>query len=327
MSTRDASAVTCRSVPELRRFLAPSLQSRRAKWIALHGLSADDARQHSALQTSLRCVGFYGDTGEAAPELIVLDWSTASDCSADGLAMLPVLVSALRERNVATVICAPASGGVGRLSEDMHLRALCGDCEWIADAASGNLGARPLAAAAAFASIGDRSDLERFIGQIEAVLPTLGGRYDEIEMVFALLNEALQNVRSHARAKRAAVTALLQTHRRPPRLEFGLADNGPGVSANVLAQERYAWLAAFTDASVTETVLDRQFTGRDDGAGGGGFGTLLKETLEQTSATVVLRTGAAHLNFSSAEPTRYRRTSLTYGFGTQLKIELRLRPV
>lgn len=329
MSISSPQFTAHQSANDLRRLLSPSLKSRRSKWIALNGLSADSVRQHAALQTSLRCVGFFGETTDSPPDLIVLDWSTASDCSADGFAMLPVLVGAMRGRGVSALICAPVDGDMASLCEALNLRALCEAGQWIADGtyAMSQGCARALVPVSTFGSITNRVDIDRFLTQFEAVLPTLPGRRDDIELAVAVLVESLQNVRSHARAERAAVTALLRPRRRPPSLEFGLADDGAGVSANILAQERYAWLAEFTDASVTETVLDRQLSGRSNGAGGGGFGAMLKELLKQTQATVILRTGTAHLTFSSAEPTRYRRTNLTYGLGTQLKIELRLRRI
>jgi hypothetical protein len=316
-----------RSVEGLRRDLRPLLKSRRARWIALSGLGADDARAHSALHTSLRCVGFYGETGEQRPDLVVLDWSAVADCSADGFAMLPVLAFALRERGVATVICGPSDAGIARLIDEMNLRAICGGDDWVTNPTLGSPGARALAEAAAFASTGDRPDLDRFLDQVGAALPTLGGRADEVDLVYALLAEAVQNVRSHSGARRAVVTALLRPRLRPPVLQFGLADDGVGVSANVLTQDRYAWLQQFTDASVTETVIHQQLSGRANGAGGGGFGAMLQEALRATASNVVLRTGAAHLAFPGGDAARYRKTSLTYGVGTQLKIELRLRSV
>lgn len=316
-----------RSVAQLRHELQPLLKSRRARWVALGGLGANDVQAHSALQTSLRCVGFYGETGEQRPELFVLDWTAASDCSADGFAMLPVLVFALRERGVDTLICGPRDAGIARLSEEMNLPAACGGNDWIANPLSGSPGARALAAATAFSSTGPRPDLDRFFDELGAALQTLEGNADHLDVAYALLGEAVQNVRSHSGARRAVATAMLRTRYRPPVVEFGLADDGVGVSANLLYQDRYAWLAQFTDASVTETVIHQQLSGRASGVGGGGFGALLRETLETTGCKVVLRTGSAHLAFGGKDPSRYRKKNLTYGAGTQLKIELRLRSV
>lgn len=60
-------------VEALRHHLLPSLRTRGAKWITLNGLGAGDPRMHGALQTSLRCIGFYGETGQSCPEIVVLD--------------------------------------------------------------------------------------------------------------------------------------------------------------------------------------------------------------------------------------------------------------
>jgi hypothetical protein len=94
------------------------------------------------------------------------------------------------------------------------------------------------------------------------------------------------------------------------------------MAVNLLSQARHAWLGQFSDATVAETTLAHEMSGREVGQGGS-LGALMRTFLGETCSRVILRTGTAHLSMSSEEPHAYRKRSLTYGVGTQLLVEIK----
>jgi hypothetical protein len=146
--------------------------------------------------------------------------------------------------------------------------------------------------------------------------------------IMGTTHEVLHNVLSHAGATHGAATALLFPRRRPKILQIGIADDGLGIAGTVLRDPHHEELAWFSDARVTGAVIRDNLSGRGavsgEREGGGGLARVVKRLLLETASKVFLRSGAALVVLRSEDPEHFLFHRLTYGTGTQIRLELRL---
>lgn len=308
---------------DVRRAFGYDRRSGRIAWLRLEGLSLDEVHTHGAIFHGLRPFGLCGDCGRAAPEVAVLDWTRVAAFGAEGVALYAVLARELLGRGVRVVACGPEDGDLAVALDETALGVVPG-LEWVTGRREAPRGrVQTLGRGAVFGHALGGGALDEFLDDLEVGLSRAGITGPQTHLLIATVLEVLQNVCSHADAQYAAVTALLFPRRRPRVVQIGVADGGIGVAGHVLAQERHGWLAAFSDASVTEVVLHRALSGRDAAVGGGGMSGIIRQFLRTCDATMTLRTGTALLSLSSRDPDRYRKTLLTYGVGTQTRLEFR----
>lgn len=102
-----------------------------------------------------------------------------------------------------------------------------------------------------------------------------------------------------------------------------------GIPTSLLTQVRHARLAEYSDALATRAALRDPLSGRSEemvGAfTGGGMARMVKRLVTDAGATVTFRSGAAlvRINPSSGDDPVVSR--LTYGHGTQTRIEIPIR--
>lgn len=310
------------SVGALRASLAGAVRTKEAAWLQMKGLTLDDPRQHSALCTTLEQLG-----STAIPATVVLDWSATSECSAEGMALFSVLGRRFCAGASRVIICAPASRAISTALIRSGLRESLPGAIWVPCAATGTVTFEPVARAAVFGPDANDS-VDDFCDDLSAALKNLGAPRSTSRAVTGISHELLHNVLSHSDAMRAAAAALLFPRRRPRVLQIGLADDGVGIADSVLRQERHAWLGWFSDANVTQSVLRRRLSGRADtqeGAeSGGGMARMVERLMGDAPARVLMRSGAALVAIERESPTRLLTSRLTFGTGTQFRVEVRL---
>ena len=318
------AAEPIRGAAELRQRLLGELRSGVARWLRLDGVGVESIEVHSALLHALQPFGLCGEFAGTPPHTAVLDWSSCSKCDAEGLAFFVVLARELAGRGARIIVCGPTERGLVELLEESGFRASCACEKWILSEHDGRCDTRILGRGAMFGGELSRAGISEFLSQLDSSLNAFGLPDQQAAIASALVCEAFQNVLSHANASHAAAVAVRHSRRRPSVIQVGIADTGVGIPAHVLSHPRHAWLASFSDASVTEVVLDQSISGRPNDEGGGGFGLLARTFLRECDARLLVRSGAALVTLSSDDPNRYRKRMLTYGAGTQMRFELRL---
>lgn len=313
------------SVSSLRASLSPLRRSGAAAWVSLQGLPLEDARAHSALCQTLTQFGMGADRGRRVPDVAVLDWSNVDGCSAEGIAFFAVLARHLVGRGVRVVVCHSADSAVREVLEHAGIVAACGPVPWVSCPTRNASAVESIVPAAIFADETNDSILS-FCDELSSCLARLGISRAHKRAVMGTTQELLHNVLSHASASHAAATALLLPRKRPKVLQIGIADDGQGIPGTVVRHERHRWLEWFHDAGITEVVLNRALSGREraDSGSGGGMARIIRRVLGETQSTVMLRSGAALITLRSNAPDRFERRALTYGAGTQIRLELRL---
>lgn len=261
------------------------------------------------------------------PQLVVLDWSTVEECTSEGVSFFVTLAQQLMGRGVRVIVTEPASQGIRGVLADSGLRVRCEGLEWVPCEVCGRSTVRSIARAAIFSRVQNES-VDDFCDDLSAMLGELKAPRKTTLAVSGTTFEMLHNVLSHADASHGAATALLFPRRRPKILQVGIADNGLGIPEAVLRHPRHAWLAWFSDAEVAAAVLRGNLSGRgaESGAdeGGGGLARAVKKLLSETSARLVLRSGTALITLQSSQPDHYVLRRLTYGTGTQIRLEVNL---
>lgn len=314
------------TVPGLRRSLQQSLKSGHAAWIRLDGLPVEDSSTHSAFCHTLVRFGMGAETGRMTPQIAVLDWSLVDTCSAEGLAFFAVLHRHLIAAGIHVIVCAPASRTVGRLLEEAGVRACCGGQTWVVSTPVDGVPCESVASAALFGPDANKS-VDRFCDDLSERIKRLAVGRGPARAITGTTYELLHNVLSHASARHAAATAVLFSRKRPRVLQVGVADDGISIAGSVLSHPRHQWLQSFHDASVTATVLHQTLSGRTttaDSGTGGGMARIIRRLLREATATVMVRSGAALITLRATAPDRFEKTALTYGSGTQIRVELRL---
>jgi hypothetical protein len=314
------------SVAALRASIQTSQRSGEAAWIRLDGHGVEDGSTHSALCHTLTRFGLGADTGRKVPAVAVLDWSTVATCSAEGVAFFAVLVGHLIDKGVHVIACRPASATIAEVLDRSGILAAYGALTWVPCACAKGSAVETLATAAIFASESNES-VNMFCDDLSAALRQLALPRATSRAVMGTTQELLHNVLSHANATHAAATALLLSRRRPKILQIGIADDGVGIAAAVLRDGRHDRLQWFHDVGVTEVVLHQALSGRpatSESGKGGGLARIVRRLLSETASTIIVRSGAALLAMRSTAPDQGERRALTYGAGTQVRVELRL---
>jgi hypothetical protein len=313
------------SLTSLRTSLAGPMRTGEAVWLRLGGLGLDDARSHGALCNCLERLGIGG--AEIPPGIVVLDWSVASDCSAEGLVFFAVLAKHLVDTGVQVFAAEPAVSGIAEVLAQSGFRSGCAGVEWVPCDACGG-GAAHCGARGALFSTSPNESVDDFCDDLSATLKRLAVPRSVRCAIMGTAQEVLHNVLSHAEASHGAAAALIFPRRRPKVLQIGIADDGVGIAGTILRHPRHAWLGWFSDAQVTEAVLrdHRSVRGADTGEeqGGGGLARLVKRLLAETPSSVILRSGSAFVTLRSQDPDHFHLRRLTYGTGTQFRLELPL---
>ncbi len=301
----------------LRAHLGSMLNEGRAVWIRTGGFSIEDQKAHGACATTLVRAGF-GDGG-ACPEVVVFDWSVATEVAAEGLALFPVVARHFGERGSTVYACEASNASVAMALRTSGV-ALGGRCAgWARAAAAGQVSFRSVAPAALFSAERDPS-MDDYVDGLSASMRELGLPKKTSVAVMGVSLELLQNVLSHGEARNAAAAALLFARRRPRVLQLGVADDGIGIPGSVRGHSRYGWITELSDAVATRTLLRDHISGREESEGsGGGLSRLVQRVLRDFGARVRLCSGSAFL--ALAHGTRPEMGRLTHGTGTQIRIE------
>lgn len=320
-------AVQLQSLDTLRASLAGSGRNRTTAWIKLGGLAIEEASAHGAFCNTLERLGLTTDATASPPQLVVLDWSTVDECTSEGVSFFATLARQLVESGVRVIVTEPASAGIRGVLADSGLRARCDGLEWVPCEACGHITVRSIARAAFFSRVQNES-VDDFCDDLSAALEDLRVPRKTLVAIAGTTFEMLHNVLSHADAPHGAATALIFPRRRPKVLQVGIADNGLGIPGSVLRHPRHAWLAWFSDAEVTSAVLRGNLSGRGAESGldegGGGLARAVRRLLSETSARLVLRTARALVILQSGQPDRFMLHRLTYGTGTQIRLQIAL---
>lgn len=314
------------SLATLRESFVPWSRTGKGMWLRLGGLATDDARVHGALCNALERL-FAAEAG-AVPEALVLDWTGVSNCSAEGLALFGVVVRRLSEQAVRIIIVEPDFTDTQAAVAESRVIEECGGLDWVPSAASKRSILRCCTRAAAFSGAANES-VDDFLDGLSDALQAHAVPPPGIRALMGTAMELLHNVLSHAGASHAAAAAFVLPRRRPPVLQLGIADDGIGIPSAVLRHPRHEWLNWFSDAGITRAVIRDQLSGRGDTEhgpeiGGGGMARVIRRLLEETTSEVTLRSGSALIRLTSDDPDHYDVHRLTYGAGTQVRVELRL---
>jgi hypothetical protein len=317
-------------VPGLRASLREAGRNGTAKWLDLRGLSLTDENRHRALCHSLTAFGLGADLGHTRPTVAVLDWSAVDECSAESLAFYGVLLGILSSLSVQMVGCLPSPQDVNDMIEQVLASASDASVQWIPSTNEALARFSSLARPCVFGA-NSSAPIESFCDSVSATLGQMGVEKRVRQAVMGTTLEAFQNVLSHSEAIHAAAAAIILHKRRPPVIQIGISDDGLTIASSVVGQTRHAWLGQFHDTSITETVLHSALTRRgshertnEQCTESGGFGLMVKRLLLEARSIVIVRSGAALIKFDSKTPGEYKRFSLDYGVGTQVRIEIRV---
>lgn len=315
--------VELHSLETLRASLGEATRTGATAWIRLRGLDIDDAMAHSALCNTLERLGLARGAAATPPQLVVLDWSTVGECSAEGVAFFATLAQQFVRDGVRVIVPEPAVEAIRGILTESGLRAGCEGLEWVPCEASGRGAGRSVARAAIFSALANES-VDDFCDDLSATLEELRVPRVTARAVTGTTFEMVHNVLSHAAAPHGAAIALLFPRRRPKILQVGIADNGLGIPEALLRHPRHEWLGWFSDAEVTTRVLSGNLSGRGAEEGGGGLARAVKRMLTETPSRLLLRSGAALITLESSSPERFIRRRLTYGTGTQIRMEFQI---
>ncbi len=311
----------------LRSALLPAMRERTAVWLRLGGLGLDDSKAHASLCNELVRSGF-GDEARPAPETLVLDWSSTDSCTAEGLAFFSVVGRHFSQKGCSVLACGTQNSALEKtlVESGVHQGSAC--AAWIPTPSTGQINCQSLAPAAIFGP--DRNpSIDAFIDALSSRSRECGLKGRGASAVVGATNEFLQNVLSHGGASNAAAVALMFTRRRPPVLQIGIADDGMGIPASLVAQVRHVWMAEYSDVLAARAALRNPLSGRsEDMAGaftGGGMARMAGRLVADVGATVTVRSGAALVQLSPRFADHPRMSRQTYGHGTQTRIEIPVR--
>jgi hypothetical protein len=309
------------AVSELRRMLSSELQRGGAAWIGLSGLSLGRRDDHSALQRVLARTRIDGFPAAEPPSRVVLDWSGVETMTAEGFALFSVLVRRLLDAARDVTVCRPACSDLRQALYDLGLYALPQRVTWVECAPVRARRVRALVPAAVFGGSLGRGNIGEFLDNLSRELAHVGAPRQQTELLEAAAVELTQNTRAHAGGAWATAVALIEHSRRPPRIQIGLADAGPGVANHLLQRIEHHGLAPFTDFTVLEAVMTMALTGRADG-GGGGFSRLARRIINDFGGSVWIRSGAGLVQVGEGPHGRATGVRLGSGFGTQVRITI-----
>ena len=313
---------------QLRARLKAARDRVSSTFIRLDGLAVEPTGTHSAMLQYLRRAGCGDDLPGTPPQVVALDWSCADRCSAEGLAFFGVLGCLIQTRGQILIVCSPSASDLAGIVMEAGLQETCTHARWIASQASGRRMTRIASPSLVFDSPIAGHEVLAFFTAIEAVLERNKLPPDSVDLTTSLLMELLQNISTHAVGACASVVAVVHSRRRPAVLEIGLADSGKGMPSTVLTSPRLQWLVPLCDASILEAFVANGFTSRPLEAGGGALREVVLKFLDMVPGGVILiRSGSALIRLDLSLARSLRPTQLSYGFGTQLRVEIPLVPL
>jgi hypothetical protein len=304
--------------------LKEQLRDRRAVWIHMSGLNLDDATMHSACCQELAGLGLGGYSGKKVPETIVLDWSVAGSCAAEGLALFWTLLEQLLKAGHTIFVCVPSQPDIAE-AVDACLQGHAIHCVGSTEQASRKRFTATLLGAAG-SSDGLKRALRVAIEALEQNLKGVGVGRRARAMVMGAAMEAGQNVLKHSNASAGAVGLVIHTLRRPRILQLGFADDGDTIPGTLLENPEFNHLTKFPHASTLEAVFNRAASARHTATSDarGGLGQLVHEMLSHHHGRVLVRSGSALLMLESRRPGRQAKRHLNYGYGTQWRFEFQV---
>jgi len=311
------------STSELRQILAADLRNRKAVWLRAPGLSAERVSDHAALLRTLYSAGVTGPSpADDRANTVVVDWSTVDTSPADGFAMFAVLGHHLQRSGREVIVCGPTLSDLTGFMIGSRMREAECWAHWIDVPQSRAIRIQPLGRAAIFGGSLGRGNLETFFSDLFDGLAGFGADNSVIELVEGVAVDLVQNALAHASDSVGCIAALIEHRRRPPRVQLGLADAGPGMPAHLLRLPMHDGLSPFTDYTVVEAILNHALSGRSGGSGGG-FTRLARRITRELGGEVCVRSGAGLVQLRGME--RDRGGRLTTGWGTQVLLRVPVR--
>jgi hypothetical protein len=313
------------SATQLRARLRAARDTINSAFIRLDGLAVEPTTTHGAMQQFLRRAGLGDELIGPPPSVVALDWTCVDQCAAEGLALFGVLVRVLQLRGRTVIVCGPMATDLAAVVTESGLQQHSEPAGWIASAPTGVRRSAPITPALLFRSPASGPTVTPFLVAVETVMLRHSAAPSAIDLTTSLLMELLQNIGTHAADAWASVVAVVHSRRRPAVLEIGLADSGDGLPRSVLSGPRLRWLVPLCDASVLEAFVANGVTSRPADAGGGALRDVVLRFLDVVPAGVVLiRSGSALIRLDRALARSFRPTQLSYGFGTQIRLEIPL---
>jgi len=319
------SASLAESATQLRARIRAARGSFAAVFIRLDGLAVEPATTHSAMLQYLRRAGIGEELAGLPPTVVALDWSCVDRCPAEGLALFGVLVRTLQLRGCSVIVCGPMSRDLAAVVAESGLQQHSEPARWIGGDPTGARRSTSIAAAVLFRSPASGTAVTPFLMAVEAVMLRHSAGTHAIDLTASLLMELIQNVGTHAPGAWASLVGVLYCRRRPPVIEIGLADSGDGLPKTVLSGPRLRSLVPLCDVSLLEVFMANGVTSRPADVGGGALRDVVLGFLDVVPTGVVLiRSGSALIRLDRALARSFRPTQLTYGLGTQIRIEIPL---
>lgn len=335
LGLRDAKALRSR-VNSLRRGIDYA-------WVQLGGLSVDEAANHGALLAAITRWGLGNATefdAASMPRLAVLDWSACAECSADGLALMPLLTAAIVERGAQVVVCEPIDPRVAAFVREAGLRAACqsvltvseqAKLVWIpatgslpaAHGGSSRRRARAVLPVVAVSPADGRAQVGAFVDSIAREFRSLGLPQSVVVQAADATVELVQNVLAYSNSRFMALAAVLWMARRPRVLQVAVVDAGVGIGPTIAADPGRGWLRVLPESRQAAVVLDHSLSSRAVGSGGG-MSRIMRILVDEAGAEVRVRTGTGRVIFGPSTQSRLETLDSTYGWGTQVRFDLRL---
>jgi len=289
--------------------------------VRLDGIGINRPDWHGALQRHLEKVLSVTDPPRERPREVIFDWSPVETTTAEGLAYFLVLTHRLHRQGHVITVCEPSCADLREAVQSLGLSNSIPAIRWVSDPPIDGRRLRAIGRPGLFGGSRKSGNAGAFLDELERELATMKMSQPPLEILVAFSMEVIQNIRSHAGASVGSAFAVLEQHRRPPRIQLGFADDGAGIASHVLQQMRHENLAAFTDMTVVTAVLSRALSGRDSDSGGG-FSRLCHILTEDHNGSVWVRSGAALLQLQPGTSPRGAR--LAAGSGTQIRVTLPL---
>lgn len=317
--------LTAETSTQLRARLRAARDTIASVFIRLDGLAVEPTATHAAMQQYLRRAGLGDELVGPTPTLVALDWTCVEGCPAEGLALFGVLARVLQQRGRTVIICGPMALDLAAVVAESGLQQHSEPAIWISCDANGVRKSAPITPALLFRSPALGPTVTELLMAVETVMLRHSAAPDAIDLTTSLLMELLQNVGTHAAGAWASVVAVIHSRRRPAVLEIGMADSGDGLPKSVLSGPRLRWLVPLCDASILEAFVANGVTSRPIDSGGGALRDVVLKFLDVVPAGVVLiRSGSALIRLDRALARSIRPTQLSYGFGTQIRLEIPL---
>ncbi len=292
----------------------------------MQGLSLDD-KSHVAALRALEGAGLRPGVSGLDGITVILDWGTAREYSADGVALFQVVVRVLVGAGATVFILPPATCDMREIVDSPEMRASCEGAIWVDGACDDADRVLALGSVGSFSS-SERGTSGAFCAGYELAMSRVAMPGDLRKLLNGIVWDVIQNVVCHAEASYAAILGLHFHRKRPGLLEIGVADDGRGMADALLDQPDHRWMDQFLDVSLLENLFRRNLSSRSgmsDSASpaSGGLGALLGILFSKAPVTVLVRSNRVLIQLASDGSIR-RSHTLSCGVGTQLRIAIRL---